>query len=192
MNRLLIIVLLLSVHQSAYASSIDEEIYSRIHDVCRSPTMDFIMESMSRAGSREACLSTLLALSTFGDEKARDASKLSTISLASGQIVCGLLKASVNRERPEGGNYSRWNSSFPSGHAAGAFSLATVLSNKYPRFRVPFYILATGISVSRVYLGSHYPSDVLAGAVIGYIFSRLVLKYETKILGFSISMNPAY
>jgi undecaprenyl-diphosphatase len=189
MKRLLIIFPILWVFHVAYASSIDRELYSDIHDGWRSPTMDLVMESMSELGSREVCLSMLLALSTFGGERAKDASKLSLVSLASGQIVCGLLKASVNRERPEGNGSSRWNSSFPSGHAAGAFSLATVLSNKYPHLRLPFYILAGAVSVSRVYLGAHYPSDVVAGAIIGYTSSRITLAHEIRILGFTVSMN---
>ncbi len=186
MKKLLAIVPLLVALQLVHAGSIDEQLYLRIHDGSRSPTVDFIMESMSRLGSREVSLALLLGLGTLGDEKARDASKLSVFSLVSGQAVCGLLKGSVNRERPEGGDHSRWNSSFPSGHAAGAFSLATVLSNRYPRFRVPFYVLAAAICVSRVYLGCHYPSDVLLGALIGYTSSRIVLRYEMEILRFSL------
>jgi len=175
---------LLVVIGLGHADSIDERLYTEIHHDWRSPMMDFVMESMSTIGSREVCLSILLGLSTFGDENARDAAKLSVVSLASGQIVCGLLKASVNRERPEGTDHSRWNSSFPSGHAAGAFSLASILSTRYPHFTVPFYTAATAIGISRVYLGSHYPSDVIAGALIGYVFSWLVLKYEAEILDF--------
>lgn len=186
MKKLLIIIPFLILPYVGHAESIDEKLYSKVHDEYRSPTMDFVMESMSKIGSREISLSTLLVLSTFGDEKAKATSKLSLVSLASGQILCGVLKASVNRERPEGGGSSRWNSSFPSGHATGAFSLATIFSNKYPRFRIPFYILATTIGISRIYLGSHYPSDVLIGALIGYTVSRIVLKCENKILRFSI------
>lgn len=186
MEKILVIIPFLSLLQPIYAGSIDQELYSKIHDEYRSPTMDFIMESMSRIGSRDVSLALLLSLSTFGNQKTKDASKLSVVSLASGQIVSGLLKALVNRERPEGTVPSRWNSSFPSGHAAGAFSLATVLSSKYPRLRIPLYIFATTIGISRVYLGSHYPSDVLVGAFIGYICSKIVLKYENAILSFSI------
>jgi len=189
MRSLCIIFPIFWVFQVGYASSVDRELYSDIHDGWRSPTMDFVMESMSKLGSREVCLSMLLALSTFGGEKAKAASKLSLVSLASGQIVCGLLKASVNRERPEGYDSSRWNSSFPSGHAAGAFSLATVFSNRYPHLRLPLYVLAGAVSVSRVYLGAHYPSDVVAGAIIGYTSSRLTLAHEIQILGFTVSMN---
>ncbi len=57
--------------------------------------------------------------------------------------------------------------SFPSGHATTAFALATVLSLWYPRWTAAWLALATIVGWSRVALGSHFPSDVLAGAIVG-------------------------
>lgn len=57
--------------------------------------------------------------------------------------------------------------SFPSGHVTTAFALAAVLSYKEPRYRTAFYILATLIAFSRIYLGYHYPLDTVGGAVLG-------------------------
>jgi undecaprenyl-diphosphatase len=186
MMRYQVVLSLLLLAQSVAAGSIDEELYSKIHDGWRSPTMDDLMESMNRVGSRDVTLAMLLALSSFGDQKAKDASKLSVVSLTSGQLVCGLLKAGVNRDRPEGETGSRWNSSLPSGHAAGAFSLAGIFSSRYPRFKIPLYILATAVGVSRIYCGRHYPSDVLIGAVIGYSAARITLRFDDAILRFSV------
>jgi undecaprenyl-diphosphatase len=58
-------------------------------------------------------------------------------------------------------------SSFPSGHATTAFALATLLSFWYPRWTAVWLVLATGVGWSRIVLGSHFPSDVLGGAVLG-------------------------
>jgi undecaprenyl-diphosphatase len=57
--------------------------------------------------------------------------------------------------------------SFPSGHAATSFSCATVLALAFPRLAVPLYLLAAAIGFSRIYVGVHYPLDVLGGAVLG-------------------------
>lgn len=59
--------------------------------------------------------------------------------------------------------------SMPSGHTSGAFATATALSLKYPKWYVitPAFIWAGAVGFSRMHLGVHYPSDVLAGAVLG-------------------------
>jgi len=57
--------------------------------------------------------------------------------------------------------------SFPSGHAATSFACATTIALAFPRLAVPVYLLAAAIAYSRVYVGVHYPLDVLGGAVLG-------------------------
>jgi undecaprenyl-diphosphatase len=59
------------------------------------------------------------------------------------------------------------SSSFPAGHAATAFAAATLLSYLAPRLTPLFVGLAVAIGFSRVYVGVHYPTDVLGGAAIG-------------------------
>jgi len=91
-----------------------------------------------------------------------------------------LLKNNTRRERPfinipEIRNltpaFDRF--SFPSGHAAGAFVMATLLNHLYPVLLIPVYMLALIISVSRVYNGVHYPSDVMAGSFLGIFSARI-------------------
>ena len=85
------------------------------------------------------------------------------------------LKLAVKRDRPfvtypyldkqaEAGSYS-----FPSGHTSSAFALATSLSLAFPKWYVvaPSYMYACAAGYSRMHLGVHYPSDVLAGAIVG-------------------------
>lgn len=77
------------------------------------------------------------------------------------------LEARAERHRGFVGRDSRL--SFPSGHASLSVALATSWSLSYPRWYViaPGTLWATGVTLSRVHLGVHYPSDVLAGAVLG-------------------------
>jgi membrane-associated phospholipid phosphatase len=62
-----------------------------------------------------------------------------------------------------------WSSSFPSGHTGMAFSTATSLTMAFPKWYVgvPVYLWATSVGISRLEAGVHYPTDVIAGAVLG-------------------------
>lgn len=90
-------------------------------------------------------------------------------------VVTFGLKYAVNRPRPyttypDLDPYQKYDDqSFPSGHASFAFCSATALSLCYPRWYivVPAYAWASAVSYSRLHLGVHYPSDVLAGAIVG-------------------------
>ena len=63
--------------------------------------------------------------------------------------------------------------SFPSAHATYAFMMATLLAFWFPRYRILFYVLAGFIGWTRIYLFLHYPSDVIAGCLLGYGITRL-------------------
>jgi undecaprenyl-diphosphatase len=65
--------------------------------------------------------------------------------------------------------------SFPSGHSATAFACATVIAWASPRLAVPAFVLAALVAWSRVYVGVHWPLDVLGGAVLGVLVARALL-----------------
>ncbi len=82
--------------------------------------------------------------------------------------------------------------SFPSGHSVTAFSLAVALSYMFPGYKKIFYALAFIVAFSRVYDGEHYPLDVIAGGILGYLFARITLaayKRIRKINGFNFEAS---
>ena len=76
----------------------------------------------------------------------------------------------INLLVPKGGKWS-----FPSNHAANSFAFATVLSYFFDHKKSVLFTTAYIIAFSRVYVGVHYPLDIIFGAIIGYILSWIVL-----------------
>jgi membrane-associated phospholipid phosphatase len=103
-----------------------------------------------------------------------------------------LLKEVIHRERPNGED----NLSFPSGHASNAFTLAAVAERHYGwKAGVPAYTLASLVAVSRLQRNKHYLSDVMAGATLGYIVGRTVVRVNGKPLdtprgGAQLTLSP--
>jgi membrane-associated phospholipid phosphatase len=78
--------------------------------------------------------------------------------------------------------------SLPSGHATTAFAAAVAIGALYPRARIPMWIFAATIALSRVVLAAHYPSDVLAGAAVGAAGALLVRRwFAARRLGFAVT-----
>lgn len=99
---------------------------------------------------------------------------LTAIAVLSADLVAWLLKALVERPRPfqsildlDTLMRATEGTSFPSGHAATSAAGAVVLSLLAPRLAPAFVALALAIGFSRIYVGVHYPTDVLAGLAIG-------------------------
>ena len=76
----------------------------------------------------------------------------------------------INLLVPKGGKWS-----FPSNHAANSFAFATVLSYVFDHKKSVLFTTASIIAFSRVYVGVHYPLDIILGAIIGYILSWIIL-----------------
>jgi membrane-associated phospholipid phosphatase len=93
--------------------------------------------------------------------------------LAAVALVQGPAKATFPRRRPSFHKLAvvvgsePMDTSFPSGHTAGSFAAALALSSFYPKDAPLLFLLASGVGLSRIYLGHHFPSDVAVGAGLG-------------------------
>jgi len=128
----------------------------------------------SRAGDGWLWIALGLVLLLFGGERRFGALEAGFISVGAGLVTFLVLKRVTGRERPCAMETHCWSSllppdrfSFPSGHTITAFAVAVPFGLVYPSLLVGLVFCAVSVAASRVLLGLHYLSDVLAGVLIG-------------------------
>lgn len=128
----------------------------------------------------------LLLIGRFvkGDARMEESGKKGIYALAAAGILVQAIKHLIGRPRPEvmealglslGPSFASGFDSFPSGHAASAFALASTLTPFYPKARYPLYAYSILVCISRIYLGAHFFSDVFAGIILGLWIGRVVI-----------------
>lgn len=139
----------------------------------------------------------VISLLVFGKKKGRITVILLVLGITLSDQTCNsLIKPLVGRIRPCNVlenihlliNCTK-SYSFPSSHAMNMFTGVTLLSYSYRKIRVILFIMAILVSYSRIYVGVHYPFDVLAGAILGVFCAFIILivfKFVSKnFRGFS-------
>ncbi len=167
MSMLLVLVL---------AAGIDQGIYEDIRYGWNGSVQDVVAEGVSIMTNYPALAVADVGLGLSGDEKLRRVSRQAFVSWVGATGVMLGLRAVVKRPRPEHDKVNWWNSSFPSGHTTGYFAMATVYAARYPKLKWPLFFTGILVGFSRIYLGEHYPSDVLAGAGLGTGLGALTLR----------------
>lgn len=154
---------------------IDEGILLWIQENIRSDIFSPLVKGITYLGNGGAVMITACFILLICP-KTRKLGILASCSLVLNVLVSNVfMKNLVARTRPyeiiEGLKLiikKQRDYSFPSGHASGAFSLASVIFIETPRkIGIPAMIIATLIALSRLYVGVHYPTDVFAGMIIG-------------------------
>ncbi|MHB8492063.1 MAG: phosphatase PAP2 family protein, partial [Solirubrobacteraceae bacterium] len=138
-----------------------------------SPRTDQLVARFSRLGEHAALWLALAAAGSLADRPRARAWRRAGATVATTYVLNTTVKLIVRRRRPRLPGYPPLTStptglSFPSAHAATSAASARL----FRRLGVPaamLYPLAAGLGYSRLYLGVHYPSDVLAGAVMGWL-----------------------
>lgn len=191
MKQLLIIFTLLSFWSSAPAQNPDINLLKDINlnrNRSLDPTFRFITNSVTPVS-----IAAPAGYITIAFIKKDSASKSNAILVCGSFLVDAVfstgLKYAVNRHRPFDTypfidkETSGGSPSFPSGHTSSAFAIATSISITCPKWYIitPAFLWAGAVGYSRMDLGVHYPSDVLAGALIGTGSAYLTYKLQQWI-----------
>lgn len=116
-----------------------------------------------------------------GGPELRRTAALSGVAWAAAMATATGVRALVNRPRPDNPEPGWFDSSFPSGHATGYFAVATVYALRYPRCAPLLGAGGALVALSRVYVGRHWPTDVLAGAALGTAAGYLSVRLERPV-----------
>ncbi len=160
--------------------SIDKAVFFFITHTISNPVLDWLMPFLTDLNKHKPAIVIAVLLWLWlmvrGGKTGRTAGILLVLSIiVSDQFSSSVLKNLVGRLRPChvlygvrllvdcGSGYS-----FPSSHAVNNFAGATILSHYYRKFAWGWFSLASLIALSRPYIGVHYPSDIVGGALIGW------------------------
>ena len=150
----------------------DIRLYRLLRDHGHEAVIEQSVRRFSQLGEHAAIWVALGLAGAAADGERRPSWLRATCTVVAAYALNTLLKAIVRRRRPQLDMLPALIStptalSFPSAHASSSFAAARAFAPLLPAARAPLYAAATGMALSRVYLGVHYPSDIAAGAVLG-------------------------
>ncbi len=152
----------------------DDRVMRRLHRWQAPRWVRVWMIAATRLGDGWLWYGLGIALLIAGGSKQLDAVESAGAAALSGVLIYVLLKRIFRRRRPCDIEPHCWarvlppdQFSFPSGHSITAFAVAIALGACYPAIQLPLLLVAISIALSRIVLGMHYLSDVIAGASLG-------------------------
>ena len=192
MKQRLLILLFLFIQVSIHSQNIDIRMLRSINSSETLPSDNFFRFVSNSDAFVVAGVPVVMAVTGLinKDKGLFRNACVTAVASALNEGITDALKYSINRDRPfvtypDITKKSKAGSpSFPSGHTSSAFATATSVSLSYPKWYiiVPSYLYAGTVAYSRMDLGVHYPSDVLAGAVIGSGCAYLTYKVNQKLI----------
>ena len=165
-----------------------------LKEVFSHPVMDEVMIFVSRLGNKGfiwIAIGVLFLLFGFRNKIWRSRGFLVLFSLAANFLACNVvLKPLIDRTRPYYVlDYTPLippvgDPSFPSGHTSASFAAATAIYAINKKWGIAAYAFAAVMGFSRLYLGVHFPTDVLAGALVGTAAAMVIIKiFDAKQRG---------
>jgi len=148
----------------------------------RHAAVDYVFQSVFNFLTLTVLFFAVAIVFLYKDQKARAIMPL-LFSGAATIIITVAIKLAVMRVRPDatgiiGGVFFMY--SFPSLHAAFAFSALPMLNQKFRKVKWFWIVFAVTIAFSRLYFNVHYLSDVIAGGLLGYFIGDIILKLSEK------------
>jgi undecaprenyl-diphosphatase len=188
---------------------LDPMVMSWVRDFHRSrfpgrPLFDIVnrgVEMMGQGNTLTVVLLVCYGVGKFYHRRLCEAAKFSFVGFITSGLIVQILKHLIGRGRPRltghldqldslifvGPTLQKKYNALPSGHAAAAFCIAYIFSKFFPRYKVIFYLLAVLVGLHRMEELAHFPSDILAGALLGLVVGKLITseafnQYKDKIL----------
>jgi undecaprenyl-diphosphatase len=165
----------------------DKAAFHFFNSTIKNTVLDILLAYITRLGEDLTIILVSIFLIIFGKKKEKKVSILIFVTLLIARLSVLILKRITHRPRP---SFVYENvhlighpifSSFPSGHTTLATAICVILCFKYARFSAIYIALTILAGISRIYVGQHYPSDVIAGFILGSCIAFTVL-YLEKIL----------
>lgn len=152
----------------------EHRMFCFVNQQIRHQALDFFFNIITHLGGAAASIATALCIALFAEGVWKSAGMLSCVALGLSHVPVAIIKKKYPRLRPylvlEGTHTckkSLKDHSFPSGHTTAIFSVTVPMMLITPWVTAILLPVASLVGMSRIYLGLHYPSDVLAGLLIG-------------------------
>jgi len=165
-----------------WVASHDKRIFSLINQQLRCKVLDIVLPKITHLGGALITITSLLVIIAFTKGEIRLWSIEAILSLSLSHVVVHIIKKIYRRIRPynklEFVNLSSnplRDYSFPSGHTTAGFAIAVVFSLHSTVLAMLLLPLAALVAISRIYLGLHYPTDCIIGALLGTVSSMVIV-----------------